>query len=111
MRRTFGRVKAGKKPGYPRCKGAGWFDSVEWPKDGHVKVNQHRPVLGTVETIRVKREGCRWYALLSCDGVPAEPLPATGAAAGVNPANTSRTCAACGHCHADNRRTQAAFAV
>ncbi|WP_131802493.1 RNA-guided endonuclease InsQ/TnpB family protein, partial [Parafrankia soli] len=27
----------------------------------------------------------------------------------VNPANTSRTCAVCGHCHADNRRTQAAF--
>ncbi len=27
----------------------------------------------------------------------------------VNPANTSRTCAVCGHCHADNRRTQAEF--
>ncbi|SQD95064.1 transposase (fragment) [Parafrankia sp. Ea1.12] len=27
----------------------------------------------------------------------------------VNPANTSRTCVVCGHCHADNRRTQAAF--
>ena len=30
----FRRVKAGRTPGYPRFKGAGWFDSVTWPKDG-----------------------------------------------------------------------------
>ncbi len=35
----FRRVRAGGKPGYPRFKGAGWFDTVEWPKDG---------------------DGCRW---------------------------------------------------
>ncbi|MGP3928948.1 zinc ribbon domain-containing protein [Nonomuraea sp. KM88] len=28
----------------------------------------------------------------------------------VNPANTSRTCARCGHCAKENRPTQAAFA-
>jgi len=28
----------------------------------------------------------------------------------VNPANTSRTCARCGHCAAENRVTQAEFA-
>jgi putative transposase len=27
----FRRVKAGEKPGYPRFKGRGWWDSVEWP--------------------------------------------------------------------------------
>ena len=30
----FGRVKAGRTPGYPRFKGKARFDSVEWPKDG-----------------------------------------------------------------------------
>jgi putative transposase len=27
----FRRVKAREKPGYPRFKGRGWWDSVEWP--------------------------------------------------------------------------------
>lgn len=30
----FRRVKAGQTPGYPRFKGAGRFDTVEFPKDG-----------------------------------------------------------------------------
>nr|WP_018500651.1 RNA-guided endonuclease TnpB family protein [Parafrankia discariae] len=51
---------------------------------GHVRVNRHRPVRGTVKTVSVKREGRRWYVLLSCDGVPAEPLPTTGAVVGVD---------------------------
>jgi putative transposase len=102
----FRRARAGGKPGYPRFKGPGWFDTVEWPKDGdgcrwdsqpgasatrvrlrgvgHVKVRQHRPVTGRVKTVSVKREGERWYVLLSCDGVPARPLPATGRAVGVD---------------------------
>ncbi|WP_157904260.1 helix-turn-helix domain-containing protein, partial [Parafrankia soli] len=32
----------------------------------------------TVKTISLRREGRRWYVLLSCDDVPAEPFPATG---------------------------------
>jgi putative transposase len=101
----FRRVKAGEKPGYPRFKGRGWFDSLEWEAEsgsrwdsvlhptatrvylkgvGHVRVHQHRPVRGTVKTITVKREGSRWYVVLSCDDVPAEPLPATGAAVGID---------------------------
>jgi putative transposase len=28
----FDRVKAGQKPGYPRFKGCGWWDSIEWPE-------------------------------------------------------------------------------
>ena len=103
----FRRLKAGQKPGFPRFKGRGWFDTVEWPRDGdgcrwdsqsehpaatfvrlqgigHVRVHQHRPVLGRVKTISVKREGSRWYVVLSCDDVPAGPLPATGAAAGID---------------------------
>ncbi|MDA0636254.1 transposase [Nonomuraea sp. MCN248] len=103
----FRRVKAGRTPGFPRFKGRGWFDTVEWPKDGdgcrwdsqpghpsatfvrlqgigHVRVHQHRPVKGWVKTIAVKREGSRWYVVLSCDHVPTETLTATGAVAGID---------------------------
>ncbi|WP_344748729.1 transposase [Streptosporangium vulgare] len=103
----FARLKAGRAPGFPRFKGEGRFDTVEWPKDGdgcrwdsrpehprasyvrlqgvgHVRVHRHRTVRGTVKTIGVKREGSRWYVILSCDDVPAEPLPATGASVGID---------------------------
>ncbi|SKT85771.1 RNA-guided endonuclease InsQ/TnpB family protein [Mycobacteroides abscessus] len=98
----FRRVKRGETPGYPRFKGKARFDSVEWPKDGdgarwlpetkrvylqgigQVKVELHRPVAGRVKTIQVKRQGRRWVLVLSCDDVPATPLPATGRRAGVD---------------------------
>ncbi|MFF7310182.1 RNA-guided endonuclease TnpB family protein [Streptomyces sp. NPDC008137] len=102
----FRRVKAGQTPGYPRFKGAGHFDTVTFPKDGdgcrwdstahdaqtrvrlqgvgHVRVHQHRPVQGRVKTISVKREGNRWYVVLSCDNVPAEELPPTKAIVGID---------------------------
>ena len=51
---------------------------------GHVKVHAHRAVEGMVKTISLKREGRRWYVVLSCDGVPARPLPATGRQAGLD---------------------------
>ncbi|WP_330289308.1 RNA-guided endonuclease InsQ/TnpB family protein [Streptomyces sp. NBC_00576] len=102
----FRRVKAGETPGYPRFRGVNWFDTVEFPKDGdgcrwdstpqdpvtrvrlqgvgHVRVHRHRPVRGRVKTVSVKREGRRWYVILACDEVPAEPLPATGAVTGID---------------------------
>ncbi|KAA2266454.1 transposase [Solihabitans fulvus] len=102
----FRRVKTGDKPGYPRFRGVSWFDTVEFPTDGdgcrwnstpgdsvtrvrfqgvgHVRVHRHRPVLGTVKTISVKREGNRWYVILSCAEVPAVPLPAVGQTAGID---------------------------
>ncbi|MGQ0775900.1 MAG: helix-turn-helix domain-containing protein [Pseudonocardiales bacterium] len=83
----FRRVQAGRAPGFPRFKGAGHFNTVEWPRDrdgcrwdsavsqrrvllqgiGHVRVHQHRDVRGTVKTISVTRESRRWYVVLSCD--------------------------------------------
>jgi putative transposase len=106
MQAFFRRVKAGQAPGYPRFRGASWFETVEFPKDGdgcrwdstphdpvtrvrlqgvgHVRVHQHRPVRGRVKTISVKREGARWYVVLACDDVPAQPLPATGAVTGID---------------------------
>jgi putative transposase len=106
MQAFFRRVKAGQAPGYRRFRGASWFETVEFPKDGdgcrwdstphdpvtrvrlqgvgHVRVHQHRPVRGRVKTISVKREGARWYVVLACDDVPAQPLPATGAVTGID---------------------------
>lgn len=106
MQAFFRRVRSGEKPGYPRFKGIGHFDTVEFPKDGdgcrwdaaphdpvtrvrlqgvgHVRVHQHRPVKGRVKTVSVKREGRRWYVILACDKVPAEPLPQTGVVTGID---------------------------
>ena len=96
------RCKAGQAPGYPRFKALDRWDSVEWPKDGdgcrwkpgigrvhlqgagHIKVHAHRAVEGRVKTISLKREGRRWYVVLSCDDVPARPLQAAGRQAGVD---------------------------
>lgn len=102
----YRRVRTGEKPGYPRFKGRGWWDSIEWPAQkggsrwdsvphpkvtrvslagiGHVRVHQHRPVKGRVKTITAKREGGRWYVILSCDDVPAEPLEPTNSAVGID---------------------------
>ena len=83
-------------------KGKARFDSVEWPKDGdgarwhpdtqrvylqgvgQVKVSAHRAVLGRVKTIQIRRQGRHWTLILSCDDVPATPLPATGREVGVD---------------------------
>lgn len=101
----YRRCKAGEKPGYPRFKGCGWFNSVEsengdgakWNSIqhptvarvylqgiGHVRVHQHRAVQGRVKTITIKREVDRWYVTVSCDDVPAEPLELAGAAVGID---------------------------
>ncbi|MFD9124989.1 RNA-guided endonuclease InsQ/TnpB family protein [Kitasatospora sp. NPDC059571] len=102
----FRRVRAGEKPGYPRFRGVNRFDTVEFPKDGdgcrwdstpqdpvtrvrfqgvgHVKVNRHRRVVGTVKTVSVKREGKRWYVVLTVEQGEPEPLPATGSVVGID---------------------------
>lgn len=51
---------------------------------GHVRVNQHRAVNGRVKQIVVRREGRRWFVVLSCDDVPNDPLPSTGATVGID---------------------------
>jgi putative transposase len=120
----FRRVKTAKpgvKPGYPRFKGVGRFDSVEWPKDGdgarwlpeqrrvylqgigQVKVDLHRPVAGRVKTIQIKRQGRRWMLVLSCDDVSTNPLPATGRQAGVDVGIVSFATTSDGE-HVDNPR-------
>ncbi|QIY76401.1 RNA-guided endonuclease InsQ/TnpB family protein [Streptomyces sp. RLB1-33] len=102
----FRRVKSGETPGYPRFRGVNWFDTVDFPKDGdgcrwdstphdgvtrvrfqgvgHVRANQHRPVAGKVKTVSVKREGKRWYVVLTAEQEPPEPLPKTGSVVGID---------------------------
>lgn len=100
----FRRARAGERPGYPRYKARSRFDTLTWSfagnaggcalKDGrlalqgvgHVKVRWHRtiPAEAQVKTVQVKRQGSKWYACFSLDGVAAKPLPATGRAAGVD---------------------------
>ncbi|MGP3932973.1 RNA-guided endonuclease InsQ/TnpB family protein [Nonomuraea sp. KM88] len=128
----FKRVREGRTPGFPRFKGRGRFDTVEWPKDGdgcrwdsqpghptttyvrlqgvgHVRVHRHRPVRGQVKTVSVKREGSRWFVVLSCDDVPAGPLPATGAVAGIDMGVASLVTTSDGQ-HLSNPRPLAASA-
>ena len=123
----FRRVKAGKKPGYPRFKGRTRFDSVEWPKNGdgarwfpeqrrvylqgigQVRVNVHRPVQGRVKTIQIKRQGRHWLLVLSCDDVPTNRLPATGDQAGVDVGIASFATTSDGE-HIDNPRWHRAAA-
>jgi putative transposase len=98
----YRRVKAGETPGYPRFKSRHRFDSVTWPDSehgvrwipadrriylmgiGHVRVHAHREVEGRIKTVTVKREGKRWYVTLSCDQVPARPLPEVGRHVGID---------------------------
>ncbi|RST01068.1 transposase [Streptomyces sp. WAC07149] len=106
MQAFFRRVKSGGTPGHPRFRGVNWFDTVDFPKDGdgcrwdstphdpvtrvrfqgigHVRVNRHRQVVGKVKTVSVKREGRRWYVVLTAEQVLPHPLPATGSVVGID---------------------------
>ncbi|MFE2537047.1 RNA-guided endonuclease InsQ/TnpB family protein [Streptomyces sp. NPDC059371] len=106
MQAFFRRVKSGETPGYPRFRGVNWFDTVDFPKDGdgcrwdstphdpvtrvrfqgvgHVKVNQHRAVAGRVKTVSVKREGRKWFVVLTAEQDHPGPLPATDSVVGID---------------------------
>lgn len=96
----FGRVKRGDRPGFPRYRSARRYDSITFPSygdgcrlldtgklriqgAGHIKINLHRPVEGTVKTVTVKREAGRWFACFSVERDTA-PLPATDRAVGID---------------------------
>jgi putative transposase len=79
----FRRVKAGKRPGFPRFKGRDRFDSVAFPRYGDgIKLNGsklkvqhvgeipvilHRPIQGRINTVTLKHEAGKWYVVFSCD--------------------------------------------
>lgn len=82
----FRRVKAGEKPGYPRFRGPGRYDSftfkqsgfriqdslVSLSKIGHIRMVLHRPIEGRIKTVTIRRTPTgKWYVCLS---VEVEPL-------------------------------------
>jgi putative transposase len=93
----FRRVKAGEKPGYPRFRGRGWYDSFTYPqtgftpynglllsKIGAVKIVQHRPIEGKIKTLNISRDAVgNWYACFSCEVEPI-PLPESKKAVGID---------------------------
>jgi putative transposase len=99
----FRRVKAGEKPGYPRFRGKGRYDSITFPQVpvgcrleaedkrvrianvGRVKIILHRPVAGTPKTATITRSSIgKWYVCFSCECAEPGPLPATGWRVGID---------------------------
>jgi putative transposase len=95
----FRRLNAGQDPGYPRFKSRARWDSVTFPSYGDgckmkgdrlyiqgvgmLKVKLHRPTVGTIKTVTLKRSCGKWYVVLVCD-VEVTPLPATGQDVGID---------------------------
>lgn len=84
----FRRVKAGEdKVGYPRFKGKGNYDSFTYKqrgfwitddrltlsKIGDIRVKLHRPIVGEIKTLTIRRDTVgNFFACFSCE---VEPLP------------------------------------
>jgi putative transposase len=104
FRRARDLQRRGRRVGYPRFKpyqrfdqvlfvagdGAKWepVESGRWAYAtfqavGRVKVHQHRPVVGRVKTLQLKREGRRWYVIVVTEA-ESVPLPSTGRSVGVD---------------------------
>ncbi|HEV2458074.1 MAG TPA: transposase [Ktedonobacterales bacterium] len=96
----FRRVQRGEKAGFPRFKGRDRFHSVTYKeygngarldnsflvlaKIGRLAVRWSRPLEGAPKTVSIAREADGWYACFSCEGVPLQPLPATGQETGID---------------------------
>ncbi len=93
----FRRIRNGEQPGYPRFQGQGRYDSFTYPQSGFalagnvltlskiggIKVRLHRPMVGQVKTVTIKRDVNHWYVTFSCD-VEEEPLPPCEEAVGLD---------------------------
>ena len=94
----FRRVRAGEKPGYPRFRGAGWYDSFTFPQGGYllkenavylakvgeVKAVIHRPTQGHFKTCCVKRISTgKWFVAFTCE-VAEQLLPESTESIGVD---------------------------
>lgn len=94
----FRRIKTGEKPGYPRFKGQGRYDSFTFPqtgfeitdnglklsKIGTVKIKLHRQPEGKIRTCCIKKSSTgKWYATFSCE-IENKPLPKSDKAIGLD---------------------------
>src|SRR5262249_51651006 len=99
----FRRAKAGEKPGYPRFRGQGRYDSITYPQVpvgckvemdtrrlrlygvGLVKVILHRPLEGRPKTATITRSSTgKWYVCFSCECAESSLLPGTGQQVGID---------------------------
>ncbi len=94
----FRRCKNGEHPGYPRFQGRNRYDSFTYPdgagwkltvqeqgkklkgilhltKIGKIPVKLHRPLIGKIKTVTIKREVDEWYVTFSCEVEEPEKLP------------------------------------
>ena len=82
LKAFFRRVKAGEKPGYPRFRGSGWYDSFTYPqfgfkllcgklrlsKIGDIKIKLHRPIEGKIKRLTVRRSSTgKWFACFTVE--------------------------------------------
>jgi putative transposase len=98
----FRRVQVGEAPGYPRFQGRQRYHSFTYPqvgehggarldngclvlsKIGRVAMRWSRPLEGLPKTVTISQEADGWYAIVSCDEVPVQPLPPTGREIGID---------------------------
>ncbi|MHC1688141.1 MAG: RNA-guided endonuclease InsQ/TnpB family protein [Methanothrix sp.] len=82
LKAFFRRVKAGEKPGYPRFRGKGRYDSFTYPqkgfklepgklylsKIGEVKIKLHRTIEGKIKRLTIRRAATgKWFACFSAE--------------------------------------------
>lgn len=94
----FRRVKAGEKPGYPRFRGAGWYDSFTYPQSGFnigkdtitlskigtLKAVIHRSIERVPKTCCVKRTSTnKWFVSFAYQ-VEDTPLPESKEMVGID---------------------------
>jgi putative transposase len=95
----FRRCQAGEKPGYPRFRGKGRYESFTFPQSGFsithdnqvclskvgtLKMVYHRPVHGKLKTLTIHKSSTgKWYASFSCEAEP-EHLPENTDAVGID---------------------------
>lgn len=98
----FRRVKAGEKPGYPRFKGRGRYDSFTYPQHGNgfelngrfmlskigsIRIFKHREIEGEIKTCTIHKDVDRWFACFTAevrnDAAPVKPKTAIGVDVGL----------------------------
>lgn len=95
----FRRVKIGEKAGFPRFKGRDRFNSITFPTYGDgiklrdsrlyiqnvglVKIKLHRSLEGGINTVTLKQDCDKWYAVFS-DTVEVEPLSTCNKQVGID---------------------------
>lgn len=95
----FGRVKSGNKPGFPRFKSFGRYNSISFTQFGFkifdncirlhqigkVKTIFHRPIEGVVKQVNIKRTSTnKWFVSIMCDNIPKQITPFSEKYAGVD---------------------------